>query len=100
MVILKHWIDISTSNRFFKFTYKTYSRHQKKESVYKSLMSDSKYSCFKEALEIRNRITHPKGPESISVSKVEFENICKAHDWYHNFIITILEDDVVKRRQK
>lgn len=79
----------------FKFTYKTYSRHQDKESMYKSLMSDSRYNCFKKALEIRNRITHPKRPESILISKSEFDKLCKAHDWFHNFIIEILEGDLL-----
>jgi hypothetical protein len=85
---------------FFKFTYKTYSRRKKKDSLYKGLISDIRYSCFRDALEIRNRITHPKGPESILVSKAEFDNISEAHDWYHNFIITILEDDVLEKKTK
>jgi hypothetical protein len=81
---------------FFKFTYITYAKHLKKESLYKDLISDNRYNCFKDALEIRNRITHPKGPESILVSKMEYDNICKAHDWYHNFIIEILEGDALE----
>jgi hypothetical protein len=82
---------------FFKFTYKTYSIHQKKEPLYKDLMGDIRYRCFKDALEIRNRITHPKGHETILVSKAEYDNMCIAHDWYHNFIITVLEDDVLEK---
>jgi hypothetical protein len=65
--------------------------------LYKELINDFRYKCFKDALEIRNRITHPKGPESISVSKAEFDKICEAHDWYHNFLIEILEGDVLKK---
>jgi hypothetical protein len=95
--------NIKTKERYFnfesllKFTYKTYSIHQKKESLYKVLIGDIRYRCFKDALEIRNRITHPKGPESILVSKAEYDNMCNAHDWYHNFIIEIFEGDVLKK---
>ena len=81
---------------FFKFTYITYSKHLNKESLYKNLMEDDRYRCFKDALKIRNRITHPKGPKSIIISNIEFDEICKAHDWYHNFIIEILMGDVLE----
>jgi hypothetical protein len=81
----------------FKFTYLTYSKHFNKGSLYKDLINDNRYNSFKDALEIRNRITHPKDPQSIIISKVEFDKICEAHDWYHNFLIEILEGDVLKK---
>jgi hypothetical protein len=84
----------------FKFTYRTYSKHLKKGSIYNHLISDYGYNYFKEALMIRNRIAHPKGPESILVSKVEFENVEKAYDWYNNFITKILEGDVLKKENE
>jgi hypothetical protein len=28
---------------------------------------------------------------------MEYDNICKAHDWYHNFIIEILEGDALEK---
>ena len=94
---------IKTKERYFafeslfKFTYLTYSKYFKKESQYKNLMSDSRYHFFKEALEIRNRITHPKRPQSIIISKAEFDKIGEAHDWYHNFIIEMLDGVVLTK---
>ena len=94
---------IKTKERYFafeslfKFTYLTYSKHFKKESLYKDLISDNRYHSFKEALEIRNRITHPKGSQSILISQAEFKKICEAHDWYHSFLIEMLEGEFLKK---
>lgn len=81
----------------FKFTYLTYSKHFKKESQYKELINDSRYYIFKEALGIRNRITHPKDSQSIIISNAELSKVYEAHDWYHNFIIEMLDDVVLKK---
>lgn len=93
---------IKTKERFhsfeslFRFTYLTYAKHFKKEYLLKQLFSDIRYCIFKEAIGIRNRITHPKDPRSILISQTEFKKICEAHDWYHKFLLEMLEGDFLK----
>jgi hypothetical protein len=44
--------------------------------------SGSGWSAFLDAIKIRNRITHPRDPESINLSLEEVETIVNAFRWY------------------
>ena len=42
----------------------------------------SNFREFKEAIKIRNRITHPKGTKDLIISKDDLSKVTNAHDWF------------------
>ena len=45
-------------------------------------VSDYRYAHFKNAVRIRNRITHPKGPDEVMLSPEDVERTLLAGKWY------------------
>ena len=45
-------------------------------------MGGNEWKVFQEAVDIRNRVTHPKKPSDLNVTKTDFKKVIRAHDWY------------------
>ncbi len=49
---------------------------------YSIAAGEAGWKAFREALEIRNRLTHPRSSADLAVSDTEVETIHKAHEWF------------------
>jgi hypothetical protein len=66
--------------RNIKFAFKAFARAFGEE--YELKVDDSGWNYFKEALEIRNRLTHPKTSADLDVSLKELRKMLLANAWF------------------
>ena len=64
----------------FRFAFKIFARVF--GSDFELDVKGDKWEEFKKAVKIRNRITHPKNPSDMVISKEDFYKIERAHDWF------------------
>lgn len=65
----------------FRFAFKAFARAC--DSDFELNVGDSvKWGAFREAIEIRNRITHPKSQEDITISSEEINTTIQAFTWF------------------
>lgn len=81
--------------KLFKFTFKTYAKHFRKEEEYGREIISSGYKKLIKVQKIRNRITHLKNAESIIVSEDELKDAMEAFKWFQKFIIIFLVGDLL-----
>jgi hypothetical protein len=67
-----------TSN--LQFTFKVYARVL--GSDFKLDVESDKWDKFREAIDIRNRITHPKNLSDMKISKDDFRKATNAYNWF------------------
>jgi len=58
------------------------------------------WNKLKEAQKIRNRITHPKSPEDLQVSKQDLTYVEAGLQWYQTTFETLLDRYEVKSQMK
>ena len=57
-----------------------------------TFFSESGWNDFKKAVEVRNRLTHPKMNADMNVSDTELTSLHEAVRWYYNAVITVLNN--------
>lgn len=55
---------------------------------------------FQEAIDIRHRITHPKGPKHLNVSQDDFNKVTRSYDWFLSNMIKLFEEISRKKRER
>ena len=82
--------DIQVSNRRlpldlnFKFSIKMFMKEVASET--KLDTESDGWRSFKEALSVRNRLTHPRQLEDLDVQSNELQTLLKAFNWCHNTV--------------
>jgi len=51
-------------------------------SGFKLDLGGQEWEIFREAIEIRHKITHPKDPLHLKVPKEEFDKVIRSYDWF------------------
>ena len=64
----------------FRFAFSCFSKVL--GSNFKLDVEGQGWECFRKAIEIRHRITHPKVDEDLDISDAELQIVEKAMDWY------------------
>ena len=80
----------------FEFTYDCFARVN--HSAFK-LTFNGGYDCFREMVEIRNRLMHPKSAADLEVSDSEITNVKQAWDWHQQQTLLLLQDTLTAFQQ-
>lgn len=67
-----------TSN--LRFAFKIFARVFVAE--FKLDLGGDEWEEFQKAVDIRNRVTHPKNPSDMNVTKTDFKKVIRAFDWF------------------
>ena len=71
------------------FTIKCYAKAH--NSNFSLAVNTDGWNSFKRAVKIRNRITHPKKPDDLTITDEETTKIGEASAWYRDSIVALLE---------
>ena len=72
-----------------KFAFKTFA--QARGSTYTLKTSGREWQLFKEAIKLRNRITHPKAGDDLTICDEEMKKIQKVAAWYRKVTSDLLQ---------
>lgn len=81
-----------------RFTFKTYCDIYKKKEILDKYISDNRYCLFKDAIKIRNRVTHPKTGNDIFVNGRELILLLSVENWFDDLIFDIFEGDLLQKQ--
>jgi len=92
-------VEIQAKKRFiafennFKFAFKVYARAF--NSSYTLDLGDGGWDAFRDALEVRHRLTHPKFINQLNISDEELQRIEKGMSWFRKVTLDIFRSGSV-----
>ena len=96
------YVNISRNIRF-AFQSFAHSFH----SNYTLKVDDKGWDCFKKALKVRDRLTHPKGLNDLNITDQEINDAMVALSWYSKsfgelfeMLRTVVENEISRREQQ
>lgn len=84
VVVKPHFIELKQNVRF---TLRMVARRQKTDAS--PDYSGVGWQAFRDAIKIRNRITHPRSPADCRVSNEDLATVRSAQSWFHEAVTTV-----------
>jgi hypothetical protein len=96
------YVNIS---RNIKFAFQSFAHSFESDYILK--VNDKGWDCFKKALKVRDRLTHPKGLNDLNITDQEINDALISLSWYSKsfeelFEITrsVVENEILRREQQ
>ena len=81
--------------QLFKFTVLLYASKYDKTEICENFFATNGFESFQKALQIRNKLIHPKSVKDINIHENEYHFLENSREWFHEFMISLFENDLI-----